>query len=53
MLPKEVETWYTGADAINDMLRYRRLVPLNEDWRTGIIAFRLVERNEYFRALAA
>ena len=53
VLPKEVETWFNGAAAANDILRFRRLVPLNEDWRTGVVAFRLIERNEHFRALAA
>lgn len=53
MLPKEADHWLNGAEALSDMLRYRRLVPLNEDWRTGVIAFRLIERNEQFRAMAA
>jgi hypothetical protein len=53
VLPKEVEAWHQGLDAVSDLLRFRRLVPLNEDWRTGVLAFKLVERNERFRALAA
>ncbi|HVZ08519.1 hypothetical protein [Rhodopila sp.] len=53
VMPKEVDGWLGGAEAANDILRFRRLVPLNEDWRTGAVAFKLVARNETFRALAA
>ncbi len=52
VLPKEVEGWHRGLDTVSDILRFRRLVPLNEDWRTGVLAFMLTERNEKFRALA-
>jgi hypothetical protein len=53
ILPREADAWHAGADAVNEILRFRRIVPLNEDWRTGVIAFKLVERNELFRAIAA
>jgi hypothetical protein len=29
----------------------RRVVPLNEDWRTGAIVYELLARNEHLRAL--
>jgi hypothetical protein len=32
--------------------RFRRLVSLNEDWRTGSIVFQLIARNEHLRAIA-
>ena len=38
--------------SIRRVAREIRLVPLNEDWRTGVLAFTLIERNEKFRALA-
>ncbi len=53
VLPNEVETWQQGLDILSDVLRLRRMVPLNEDWRTGVLVFKFVERNERFRALAA
>lgn len=53
MLPKEADNWLSGVEAMSEMLRFRRLVPLNEDWRTGVVAFTLIERNEHFRAMAA
>jgi hypothetical protein len=31
---------------------YRRMVQLNEDWRTGTAVFSLIARNERLRALA-
>jgi hypothetical protein len=31
-------------------LRLRRLIPLNEDWRTGATVFALIARNEKLRA---
>jgi hypothetical protein len=53
VLPREAEAWHTGTEIVNENLRFRRVVPLNEDWRTGAVAFRLIERNELFRAMAA
>ncbi len=53
VMPKEANAWCGVTEEGNDLLRVRRLIPLNEDWRTGVVAFRLIERNEHFRAIAA
>ncbi|MEA2738063.1 MAG: hypothetical protein QOH05_1370 [Acetobacteraceae bacterium] len=52
ILPKEVSEWSHSPSLEEDVLRFRRLVPMNEDWRTGAIVFDLIARNEAIRALA-
>jgi hypothetical protein len=48
VLPREVaDRTGIGEDRVN---QYRRLVPLNEDWRTGATVFELLARNEDLRA---
>ena len=34
------------------VLRFRRIIRLNEDWRTGEAVFELIQRNEHFRAVS-
>jgi len=52
VLPQEAGQWSdTGSDATKE-LRYTRSVALNEDWRTGSLVFRLIDRNEHLRAIA-
>lgn len=51
VLPREVaDRAGIGDDRVN---QYRRLVPLNEDWRTGATVFELLARNEELRAVGA
>lgn len=52
VLPKEVSAWSSAPSDLDDSLRLRRLIPLNEDWRTGASFFEKVARNEHFRAIA-
>jgi len=51
VMPREAASWLgSGGGAVD---RDRSRVHLNEDWRTGTAAFRLIERNERLRAMAA
>ena len=52
VLPKETKEWSDRFMEVDISLRLRRLIPLNEDWRTGVTVFDLVARNEHMRALA-
>ena len=52
VLPKEAKEWADQFVEIDISMRLRRLIPLNEDWRTGVTVFDLVARNEHMRALA-
>jgi hypothetical protein len=52
VLPKEVREWTDLFVDVDVSLRARRLIPLNEDWRTGATVFDLVARNEHMLALA-
>lgn len=52
MLPREVEEWVGMRDDWDRPLRLRRLVRVNEDWRSGR-TFEVVARNERLRARAA
>jgi NAD(P)-dependent dehydrogenase (short-subunit alcohol dehydrogenase family) len=49
-LPREVRDWSDLFLETDITLRLRRLVPLNEDWRTGTAVFSLIARNEKMRA---
>jgi hypothetical protein len=52
VLPKEVGDWCDGLPVPVGALQFRRLVRVNEDWRTGATIFNLIARNEQFRAAA-
>lgn len=52
ILPKEASEWSEIKCDIDHAFRFRRLVSLNEDWRTGSIVFQLIARNEHLRAIA-
>jgi hypothetical protein len=49
VLPREIREWVAAAAARSDRVIYRRSVPLNEDWRSGVSAL-LLSRNERLRA---
>jgi hypothetical protein len=49
-LPREVRDWSDMFWEADIPLRLRRLIPLNEDWRTGATVFALIARNEKIRA---
>lgn len=51
ILPKEVNDWCSMTSEIEDVVRFRRLINLNEDWFTGAMVFDLIRRNEHFRAI--
>jgi hypothetical protein len=50
VLPREVRAWSDLVWESDIPLRLRRLIPLNEDWRTGKTVFELIARNERIRA---
>ena len=52
VLPREVNEWCQTMPKAESTARFRRLVHLNEDWRTGATVFDLIARNEQFRAAA-
>jgi hypothetical protein len=52
VLPRETRDWAGLVLEEEISLRLRRLIPLNEDWRTGATVFDLIARNEHMRALA-
>jgi hypothetical protein len=52
VLPRETREWSDLVLEAEISLRLRRLIPLNEDWRTGATVFDLIARNEHMRALA-
>lgn len=52
VLPKEVNEWCQMISEGSESARFRRLIRLNEDWRTGATVFDLIARNEHFRAAA-
>lgn len=52
VLPREISDW-TGIILPSDIAeRRRRLVPMNEDRRSGAALLDLIARNEHFRAVA-
>jgi hypothetical protein len=53
ILPREAAEWIGEPIDLDKLNRFRRMVPLNEDWRTGVTAFNLIARNESLRALMA
>ena len=52
VLPKEAGEWSEIKCDTDQVLRFRRLVSLNEDWRTGSIVFQLIAQNEHLRAMS-
>ena len=51
IIPREASEW-VGLRLTEDIGRVRRVVVLNDDWRTGAKVFELIARNEHLRALA-
>ncbi len=52
ILPKEASEWSEIKADLDASLRFRRVVTLNEDWRTGVRVFDLIARNERLKAVA-
>ena len=50
ILPREASEWSNLASKTDISSRLRRVIPLNEDWRTGTKVFELIARNERLRA---
>ncbi len=50
VIPREARDWTGTAEQIDPIMRFRRTIPLNEDWRTGARVFELIARNEHIRA---
>ena len=53
IIPREAGDWVGLPIEMDDFMRFRRTVSLNEDWRTGAVVLDLIARNEHMRALAA
>lgn len=53
IMPREATSWMEDAVIDIELLQRRRIVQINEDWRTGITVFDLIARNERARARAA
>jgi hypothetical protein len=51
VVPLEAAGWTDTASDLDSALGFRRLISLNEDWRSGSIVFQLIARNERFRAI--
>lgn len=51
VLPKEAKEWCEISQDVDVAVRLRRLVRLNEDWRTGGTVYSLIARNEHIRAI--
>lgn len=51
VVPKEAKEWCETAQDVDITVRLRRLVRLNEDWRTGGAVYTLIARNEHIRAI--
>ena len=52
VLPQEARQWCNVLLDVDDAMRLRRIIPLHEDWRTGLVVFDLIARNETIRAAA-
>ena len=50
VLPREVRDWAGYFIEADQPVRLRRMIPLNEDWRTGATVFDLIARNEQILA---
>jgi hypothetical protein len=51
VLPREVKEWSDIGPEVDISARLRRMVRLNEDWRTGATVFDLIARNEHLRSV--
>lgn len=51
IVPKEAKEWCGIAIDVDTPINLRKLVRLNEDWRTGATVFSLIARNEHIRAV--
>jgi hypothetical protein len=51
VLPREARDWTDLVLQADIPIRGRRLIPLNEDWQTGLTVFEMIARNEHIRAL--
>lgn len=51
VVPKEAKEWCETTHDVDVTVRLRRLVRLNEDWRTGGAVYNLIARNEHIRAI--
>ena len=52
ILPREAIDWTQSASDARNVIAFRRMIPFNEDWRTGVLVYGLVARNELLRAQA-
>nr|WP_321984004.1 hypothetical protein [uncultured Lichenicoccus sp.] len=52
ILPREAIDWTQGTSDAGSVIAFRRMIPFNQDWRTGALVYALVARNEQFRARA-
>ena len=52
ILPREAIDWTQSESDARGVVGFRRMIPFNEDWRTGALVYALVARNELFRAQA-
>ena len=50
VLPREARDWMEHGPEIDPRMALRRSIPMHEDWRTGVVAFELIARNEHIRA---
>lgn len=50
VLPREVRDWAGYFIEADLSIRLRRMIPLNQDWRTGSTVFDLIARNEQILA---
>jgi hypothetical protein len=51
VMPREAREWSDVLAKVETSVMRRRLIPMNEDWRTGATVFELIARNEHMRAL--
>jgi hypothetical protein len=51
VMPREAREWSDVLAKVETSVMRRRLIPINEDWRTGATVFELIARNEHMRAL--
>jgi len=52
VVPREAKEWCETTQDVDITIRLRKLVRLNEDWRTGGTVYNLIARNEHIRAIA-
>ncbi|TLU70613.1 hypothetical protein [Lichenicoccus roseus] len=52
ILPREAIEWTQCESDAMQPVAFRRMIPFNEDWRSGALVYELIARNERFRARA-